>query len=437
MQGLSRKGKVTSFPSNYWINSRRIIRIRYMIKNVLALILAGGRVDELDVLTFFRPKSMVPFGGLYRIIDFPLTNLVRSGIEKVGIFSQYRPRDLIDHISNGAPWDMVGRNRFITILPPFKGREMSDWYQGTADAVHQNLDFIRLNNPELVLILSGDHIYKMDYGNLIRFHLDHGADLTIGLVRVPREGAHRFGLARLAEEAPEGGRILEYAEKPDNPLFHWASLTIYLFKPEVLIDALLANAGRESNKFGRDIIPDLVAHRRVYGYTHQGYWGYTRTPLEYWQANMDLLGRNPRLDVRPWEIITNLAHHDIRDKRPAFLGETADVQNTLFYSGCVIKGKVRNSILFPGVRVEEGAHVEDSILFFDTVVGGHAKIAKTIADTNVIVGKGVEIGEAASRELTIIGKNAEIPEGVALARGVTVETGPQGRGVHKVKILVR
>ena len=394
-----------------------------MMKNVLALILAGGRVDELDVLTFFRPKSMVPFGGLYRIIDFPMTNLTRSGIEKVGIFSQYRPRGLMEHMSNGAPWDMAGRNRFVTILPPFKGREMSDWYQGTADAVYQNLDFIRLQRPELVLILSGDHIYKMDYGDLMKFHLDRGADLTIAFVKVPREGAHRFGLARLDEETPQGGRVLAYAEKPENPLFDWASMTIYLFKPEVLMDALLANAGRDSHEFGRDILPDLVTHRRVYGYVHRGYWGYTRTPLEYWQANMDLLGKNPKLDTRSWGLITNMSHHDIRDRQPAFVGKGAEVENSLFYAGCSIKGKVRNSILFPGVRVEEGAEVENSILYFDTVVERGAKIMKTIADVQVTVGKGAHIGDAPPDDLTIIGGDTEIPGDVKIGHGVTVRPG--------------
>ena len=188
------------------------------MKNVLAMILAGGRVDELDVLTFLRPKSVLPFGALYRIIDFPMSNLMRSGIERVGILSQYRPFYLINHIANGQPWDMVGRNRFAVILPPFKGREASDWYKGTADAVYQNSDFIKMYDPDLVLILSGDHIYNMDYQEVINFHLEKKADLTIAFTRVPREGSHRFGQGLIEDGDPRGGRLLQYAEKPKKML---------------------------------------------------------------------------------------------------------------------------------------------------------------------------------------------------------------------------
>ena len=390
------------------------------MKNILALILAGGRVDELDVLTFFRPKSTMPFGGLYRIIDFPLTNLSRSGIERVGIFSQYRPLHLMEHISNGAPWDMAARNRFVTILPPFKGREMSDWYQGTADAVYQNLDFVRRYDPELVLILSGDHIYRMDYRDIIRFHYEHDADLTIGFVKAPREGAHRFGLAEIEGGGGRGGRVLQYAEKPEKPAFDWASLTIYLFKPKALIDALLANAGKDSHEFGRDIIPELLKGGKVYGYTHEGYWGYTRTPLEYWQANMDLLGASPKLDMRAWEIITNLSNQGVRDRPPAIVGGTGKVENSLFYGGCRIQGSVKNSILFPGVTVEEGATVEDSILFFDGVVRSGAKVKNTIADFRVSVGKGASVGGEGPGNLTLIGLGTKVPWDVRIEGGVTV-----------------
>jgi len=390
------------------------------MRDILALILAGGRVDELDVLTFFRPKSIMPFGGFYRIIDFPMSNLAHSGVERVGIFSQYRPLHLMEHISNGAPWDMAARNRFVAILPPFKGREMSDWYKGTADAVYQNLDFVQRNNPELVLILSGDHIYKMDYRNLIRFHLRNRADLTVAFARVPKEGAHRFGLAHIEEETGEGGRVLQYAEKPEKPEFEWASLTIYVFRPQILIDALQANARKNSHEFGRDILPELIKHYKVYGYTHKGYWGYTRTPYEYWQANMDLIGRNPKLDIKTWEVMTNTSHRILRDRPPALIGGAAEVENSLFYAGCTIKGRVRNSILFPGVTVEEGAEVEDSILFFNTVVKENAKVSKTIADVLVTVGSGARLGRDGQSDLTLIGMGATIPEDILIPEGVRV-----------------
>jgi glucose-1-phosphate adenylyltransferase len=391
-----------------------------MMKNVLALILAGGRVDELDVLTFFRPKAIMPFGGLYRIIDFPMSNLTHSGIERVGILSQYRPHHLMEHISNGAPWDMAGRNRSVTILPPFKGRGMSDWYRGTADAVYQNLDFVRHNNPELILILSGDHIYKMDYRDIIKFHLENKADLTIAFTKAPREGAHRFGLARIDMKTERGGKVVQYAEKPKKPLFDWASLTIYVFRPEILINALQANSMGVSHEFGRDIIPELLEHGNVYGYIHPGYWGYTRTPLEYWKANMDLLSKNQKLDMRAWKIITNISQNNIRDMQPALIGAHAEVDNSLFYGGCTIEGKVHNSILFPGVRVDKGAVVDGSILFFDTVVERGAKIVKAIADIEVSVGKGAEVGAVSSGDLTIIGMGTRIPERARISQGVAI-----------------
>ncbi|OPY66779.1 MAG: Glucose-1-phosphate adenylyltransferase [Syntrophorhabdaceae bacterium PtaU1.Bin034] len=392
------------------------------MKNILAMILAGGRVDELDVLTFLRPKSVLPFGALYRIIDFPMSNLMHSGIEKVGILSQYRPFYLINHIANGQPWDMVGRNRFAVILPPFKGREASDWYKGTADAVHQNKDFIKMYNPDLVLILSGDHIYKMDYQKVINFHLEKKADLTIAFTTVPREGSHRFGQGNIEDEEPRGGKLLQYAEKPKKSLFEWASLTIYVFNPAVLFEALDENARKESHEFGKDIIPSLLGNFRIYGYKHQGYWGYTRTLDEYWRTNMDLLGDRARIDLRSWQIRTNLAHREIRDRQPSITGPRAVIEDSLFYSGCEIRGKVSRSLLFPGVKVEEGAVVEDSILFFDTVVKREAHVARTIADIEVAIGPKSKIGSR-DGELSVIGMGSSVPDDVTIQPGVTVYPG--------------
>ncbi|HUJ68234.1 MAG TPA: sugar phosphate nucleotidyltransferase, partial [Syntrophorhabdales bacterium] len=252
------------------------------MKSVLAMILAGGRVDELDVLTFSRPKSVLPFGALYRIIDFPMSNLMNSGIERVGILSQYRPFYLINHIANGQPWDMVGRNRFAVILPPFKGMGTSDWYKGTADAVYQNIDFIKMYNPDLVLILSGDHIYKMDYLDVINYHVEMKADLTIAFTPMPNEGPDRFGQGLIEGKDPTGGRLIEYVEKPQKRVHDWASLTIYVFNQRVLLEALEENANKDSHEFGRDIIPSLIGKAMIHGYKHTGYWGYTRTLEEYW-----------------------------------------------------------------------------------------------------------------------------------------------------------
>jgi glucose-1-phosphate adenylyltransferase len=396
------------------------------MKNVLAMILAGGRVDELDVLTFLRPKSVLPFGALYRIIDFPMSNLMNSGIERVGILSQYRPFHLINHIANGQPWDMVGRNRFAVILPPFKGREASDWYKGTADAVYQNADFIRMYNPDLVLILSGDHIYNMDYQDVINFHLEKKADLTVAFTRIPREGAHRFGQGLMEDGDPRGGRLVRYAEKPKKALFEWASLTIYVFNPAVLFEALAENVGKDSHEFGRDIIPSLLTDFKVYGYKHLGYWGYTRTLEEYWRTSMDLLGDKARIDLASWHIRTNLAHREIRDRQPTILGPSSIVEDTLFYSGCHIGGRISHSLLFPGVIIEKGAVVEDSILFFDTVVGKEARVTRTITDIEVALGPKVVIGDREG-ELSVIGMGSSVPEEVRIQPGVTVYPNVEAR----------
>ena len=282
------------------------------MKNVLAMILAGGRVDELDVLTFLRPKSVLPFGALYRIIDFPMSNLMHSGIERVGILSQYRPFYLINHIASGQPWDMIGRRRFAVILPPFKGREASDWYKGTADAVYQNIDFIKMYNPDLVLILSGDHIYQMDYQDVINFHLEKKADLTIAFTSVPREGAHRFGQGLIEEEEARGGKVVQYAEKPKKALYEWASLTIYVFNPGVLLEALAENARKESHEFGKDIIPSLLGNFRVYGYKHLGYWVWgvgRRVEAQAFEAGRGDVNGGAQLA----QFDGDVGHHDIHE----------------------------------------------------------------------------------------------------------------------------
>ena len=389
------------------------------MKSVLAMILAGGRVDELDVLTFARPKSVLPFGALYRIIDFPMSNLMNSGIERVGILSQYRPFYLINHIANGQPWDMVGRNRFAVILPPFKGMEASDWYKGTADAVYRNIDFIKMYNPDLVLILSGDHIYKMDYLDVINYHVKMKADLTCAFTPMPDVGPDRFGQGLIEGKDPTGGRLIEYVEKPQKRVHDWASLTIYVFNQRVLLDALEENADKDSHEFGRDIIPKLLGKAVIHGYKHTGYWGYTRTLEEYWRTSMDLLGDPARIDLKSWQIRTNLAHREIRDRQPSIFGPASSVKDSLVHSGCHVRGKVSRSLLFPGVVVEEGAVVEDSILFFDTKVAKEAHVTRTIADIGVAIGRCATVGRPQGK-LTVIGMESSLPEEVKVLDGVTI-----------------
>ncbi len=385
---------------------------------VIALILAGGRVDELSVLTFFRPKAAVPFGGLYRVIDFPVSNLMYSGIFMVGVLSQYRPYSLMNHLDYGLPWDMTGRRRGLYILPPFKGREASDWYKGTADAVYQNLEFIRRWTPEVVLILSGDHIYHMDYRPFLEFHRENRADLTIAFTPVAKEEAARFGQGVIEEKSFLGGPLKDYREKVSPPVSSYASLTIYAFRPEVLEEVLMTHVKEEAYEFGRDIIPRMIGSYRLFGFIFRGYWGYTRTLEEYWQSHMDLLGPNPRIDLKKWHICTNLAHRGIRDRKPTVFAQGARICDSLFYNGSYIAGEVVRSVLSPGVKVEEGAMVKDSILLYDTVVKRGAKLERTITDTEVIVGEGAKIG--GEEGLTVIGRCTEIPPGISLAGGVTV-----------------
>ena len=391
----------------------------------LAMILAGGRVDELNVLTYYRPKSAVPFGGFGRVIDFPLSNLMNSGIEQVALLSQYRSYSLINHIGTGASWDMIGRYRHVSILPPFLGSEATDWYRGPADAINKNLDYINFHNPSEILILSGDHIYKMDYQDLIDYHIAKDSDLTIAFTQVPKEDAHRFGVGRLDnEDGDMGGRVTEYWEKHSSPDSNWASMTVLCFKPEVLYDVLAKNQKTDSYHFGRDIIPMMMAEGyRLYGYKFCGYWGYTRTIDEYWQSNMDLLGEKPLLDMEKWGLRTNLEHRNIRDKEPAVIGSNGNVQNSLVYNGCKIGGTVKNSILFPGVHVKRGAVVENSVIFFDNVIGENSHLNKVVSDVNNVFGSGVSGGAPAGTvegDVTVIGWNNSIPKDTTIGQGATV-----------------
>ena len=389
--------------------------------NTLAMILAGGRVDELNVLTQYRPKSAVPFGGFARVIDFPLSNLMNSGIERIAILSQYRSYSLINHIGTGAAWDMIGRHRGISILPPFKDYKSPHWYRGSADAVSQNIDFIQHHAPGEIMILSGDHIYQMDYQEMISYHHAREADVTVACIKVPRETAHRFGVANIKDEDPFGGTILDYEEKSQEPRFDWASLTVFCFRPEVLYEVMRINQGQESYEFGRDILPMMVAgNYNVIGYKFRGYWGYTRTIDEYWRTSMDMLGNAPRIDMEKWGIRTNLDHRDIRSCQPLKIGDHGEAINSLVYNGCIIEGRVENSILFPGACVESGAEVRDSVLFFNNIVKKGASISRVVSDVNTNFGAGAEVGSQGDGAITVIGWNNQVPDKIQIGSGCTV-----------------
>ncbi len=387
----------------------------------LAMILAGGRVDELNVLTCYRPKSAVPFGGFARVIDFPLSNLMHSGLEQVAILSQYRSFSLINHIGIGAAWDMLGKNRGVSILPPSTGYGNTSWYKGSADAVFQNSDFIEYHAPQEVLIISGDHIYNMDYQKIIDYHRSKNADLTIGCVQVPMNKTHRFGVADINDEDGDiGGRILQYKEKPSRPKFNWASMTVFCFNPRVLLEVLTTNAREdESFEFGRDIIPRMMFEQRKF----HDYWGYSRTIDEYWQTNMDLLGQTPKIDLERWGLRTNLEHRDIRDSQPLKVGNEATIQDSLVYNGCLIEGKVERSIIFPGVHVKRGAHIKDSVLFFNNVVGQGTVLNKVISDVNVTFGNNVNVGNPGpvnEKEVTVLGWNNFFPNETVIGSDCTI-----------------
>jgi len=404
-----------------------------VVPNVVAMILAGGRVDELSVLTLHRPKSAVPFGGMYRVIDFPLSNLMHSAIEQVGILSQYRSYSLIHHIGVGASWDLIGRNRGATILPPQKGVSDTDWYRGTADAVYQNLEFLDQHDPDLVLVLSGDHIYRMDYQPMIELHLREKADATIGFVPVAREQAGRFGLGKIDGEGEEGGRLLDYVEKPEKPEYTWASMTVYLFRSELLIRVVSENARKGTSwEFGRDIIPELIRSSRVFAYRHHGYWGYTRTVDEYWRCNMDLLGENPAIPIEEWDVRTNLDNAGLRDRGPAHFHEGSTVTDSRISSGCRISGTVSHSILFPGCCVAKGAVVRDSILFSGVQVEKGAVLDRVVCDERARIERGAHVGcgddltpnraqpDLLRSGINLVGKKAVVPAGLRIERNCIV-----------------
>jgi len=386
-----------------------------MRKDIIAMVLAGGRVDELSVLTLKRPKSALPLWGIYRIIDFALSNLMNSGIDVVGVLSQYKPYSLISHIQNGSCWDYIGRGREVRILSPFKGNSDSDWYKGTADAIYQNLNFISHYDCDDVLIVSGDHIYSMDYRKVLAFHKEKNADLTIVFKRVPLADAHRFGIAELDENQ----RILRYVEKPSEPFSDFASLTIYIFKTEILKSLVTYNAQHgKTHQIYTEIIPYMLENGyRVYGYVFEGYWQYARTIQEYYQTNFDILNRDNLTILESMNIRTNTNYFEYSDTPPAFISPESNVQNSIVSPGARVYGTVKNSIISPGVVIEKGAVVENSIIFGFVHIDSNSIVRNAILDKNVYVRGDVQIGDLSTDSdipVTIIGKNTIIPKGTKI-----------------------
>ncbi len=390
---------------------------------VLAVILAGGEGERLSILSALRAKPAVPFAGKYRIIDFTLSNCVNSDITDVVVLTQYNPRSLSEHIGVGRPWDLDRNQGGVRILQPYitRGRP-AEWYRGTADAVFQNLSVIEQSGADTVVVLAGDHIYKMDYRPFMALHRRRRADVTIAVRPVPMDEANRFGILALDAE----DRVVDWQEKPAQPKSNLASMGIYVFSRRALAEWL----GEDRLDFGRDVIPAmLAAHRRVVGYRYDGYWQDVGTVHSYWQAHMDLLDERPELDLydKDWII-----HTRSEERAPAKVGPTASVHRSLISHGCVVYGTVERSVLSPGVRVEVGAVVRDSIVMFDSTVRAGAVVDRAILDKEVSVGANAVIGEGTddtanrldprlNTGITLVGKRAIVPRSVRIGRNVRID----------------
>ncbi|MGQ9535099.1 MAG: glucose-1-phosphate adenylyltransferase family protein [bacterium] len=402
-----------------------------MKKEIIAMLLAGGVGSRLSILARLRAKPAIPFAGIFRIIDFTMSNIANSNIDVIGVLTQYKPLSLMEHIDNGRPWDLFGKTRLVEILPPKTGEEISDWYRGTSDAVYQNLGFIDDFSPEMVLIVSGDHIYYMNYKELMVYHKNKKADVSIGLIRVPMAQAHHFGIA----EIDTTGRIVDWIEKPKKPRSNLASMGIYIFNTNILKMALKETAQKGGVDFAKDVIPLLLRKkRRIFGFEFNGYWRDVGTIDAYWNCNMDLLRKSSGLKIEDWNIRTNLfVRGEIGTKPPARISNNGNVVNALISSGCVIDGTVENSIISPGVIVEKNARIIDSIIFHNTVVKENSILAKVIIDKNVQIGAEARIGFGDNKQnkilgmnlatgITVIGKNTIIPDKMLIGKNCIISS---------------
>ncbi len=385
----------------------------YNKKECVAMLLAGGQGSRLYTLTERTAKPAVPFGAKYRIIDLTLSNCVNSGIDTVGVLTQYQPLVLNEYIGNGQPWDLDRMNGGVMVLPPYQGSKSADWYKGTANAIYQNLNFINRYDPDYVLVLSGDHIYKMDYSAMLDAHKKTGATATIAVIDVPIEQASRFGIMN----TDENNKIYEFEEKPANPKSTKASMGIYIFNKQVLADYLTAdeNDPNSSNDFGKNIIPAMLNNgESMYAYEFSGYWKDVGTIQSLWEANMDLLGDEPIFNLMDpdWRIYSRSLN-----RAPHYIGSDAKVDNSIITEGCEIHGVVENSVLFGGVKVARGAYIRNSIIMNDTVVREGASVYYSIVDGETEIGAGAQVGEANAKAITLVGSNIKLPHGITIPAG--------------------
>ena len=397
-------------------------------KDCVAMILAGGQGSRLGALTKNVAKPAVPFGGKYRIIDFPLSNCVHSGINTVGVLTQYQPLELNRYIGNGNPWDLDRSHGGVYVLPPYQSAKAGEWYKGTANAIYQNLSFLESFKPENVLILSGDHIYKMHYGEMLKAHKDSGAAVTIAVMPVPWEEASRFGIMNVDEE----GTITDFEEKPAEPKSNLASMGIYIFTYEVLKKYLEADERDPSsaNDFGKNIIPAMLENgEKMVSFRFEGYWKDVGTIHSLWEANMDLVDQPPKFDLndRSWSIYSrNMA------LAPHYVGQNAKITNSTVTEGCFIDGEIKHSVIFGGVELGEGSVVSDSVIMPGAKIGKNVVIEKAVIGADAVIGDGAKVGVNSSNDnkyasklctndLVLIESGAEVGVEEDICKGSMVE----------------
>ncbi len=396
-----------------------------MKKEMIAMLLAGGQGSRLGVLTADVAKPAVAFGGKYRIIDFPLSNCINSGIDTVGVLTQYQPLRLNTHIGIGIPWDLDRNNGGVTVLPPYERSNNSEWYSGTANAIYQNIRYMEQYNPDYVLILSGDHIYKMDYEVMLDFHKANKADVTIATMPVPMEEASRFGIVI----ADDDKKIMEFEEKPEHPRSNLASMGIYIFSWPVLRDALIAMKDQNGCDFGKHIIPYCFENqKRLFAYEFNGYWKDVGTLGSYWEANMELIDLIPEFNLYEeyWKIYTKSDSIE-----PQYIASEAHVERSIIGEGAEVYGDVENSVIGPNVHIGKGTVIRDSIVMQDTIIGDHVTIDKSIVAEKCEIRDGAVLGtgeEAPNKlnasiysfGLVTVGEASVIPEGVKIGRNTAI-----------------
>lgn len=389
------------------------------------MLLAGGQGSRLGVLTSKMAKPAVAFGGKYRIIDFPLSNCINSGVDTVGVLTQYQPLRLNSHIGIGIPWDLDRNVGGVTVLPPYEKSGNSEWYTGTANAIYQNIEYMQQYNPEYVLILSGDHIYKMDYELMLNYHKEHDADITIACMPVPIEEASRFGVVLTDDD----NRITEFEEKPEHPRSNLASMGIYIFKWSVLKDALIKLKDQQQCDFGKHVIPYChEKHDRIFAFEYNGYWKDVGTLGSYWEANMELIDLIPVFNLYEefWKIYTNST-----TLPPQYISSDSVIERSIISEGCDIAGEVYNSVIGANVTIKKGAVIRDSIIMQNTTIEAGAYLEKAIVAENVVIGAGSRVGVGAEAEsrldkkiysfgIATIGENSVIPKNVTIGKNTAI-----------------